>query len=623
MKDIKILVSCHKKSYIWKHPFLFSIQVGAALAKKRFEADYYDDEGIEQISNKNKMYCEMTAQYWAYNNLKADYYGFFHYRRYLSFQTAYPVDRKGRLLKKAPYPYKEIDSIKRSENQFAFDPQKMRKIIEQNDIITVLREKMNVTVYQQYCQFHHKKDIDLLIKTVKDMYPEYISAMQEYLNSKKLYFMNIYIMKKECFYEYASFAFSVLQKIETTLHTEEYSEAELRVMGYLAERLFGIYYTYKRRQKQVRCCELMYLIFSDTEPLEPVSPYFEKDTNAVLIAMAANNQFVPYLSVAIQSLKETKSKKDRYDLVVLHQDIEQQNQQSIEHMSDQNFQIRFFSVKDYIRNISFPVHHHLSQETFYRYFIPEIFQKQEKLLYLDADLIFRQDPAELYRQDIEDCLVAAVRDIESAGNCKADRAYREYLIKQVGLKDPMDYMQAGVLLFNLKEFRKQVQVEDLISRTFEYKWRMLDQDVLNWKCQGEIKFLDMKWNVLMNWKYCGKSRMDIIKQAPNSLYQEYLLSRTDPAVIHYAGAWKPWQLPRCDYAEEFWQTARNSPFYETILYENTKKKIGNSRNSQENNKRIFVLKPTKIEIAVDMKKVNRFFPAGSRRRIWLRNLILR
>lgn len=621
MKDIKILVSCHKKSYIWKNPFLFSVQVGAELTKKRFESDYYDNEGIEQISDKNKMYCEMTAQYWAYKNLEADYYGFFHYRRYLSFQTVYPVDRKGKLLRKAPYPYKEVDSIKQSENQFALDPKVMRKVIEQNDIITVLREKMNVTVYQQYCQFHHKKDIDLLIKTVKRMYPEYSSAMQEYLNSKKLYFMNIYIMKKEFFYEYAAFAFSVLEEIENTLHIEGYSEAELRVIGYLAERLFGIYYTYKRRIKQVRCCELMYLIFADTEPLEPVLPYFKKD--AVSIVMAANNRFVPYLSVTIQSLKETKNEKDRYDLVVLHQDIEQQNQQSIEDMGDQNFHIRFFSMNDYIKNIPFQVHHHLSQETFYRYFIPEIFQKQEKILYLDSDLIFKQDAAKLYRQKVEGYLMAAVRDIESMGSYKSDRTYRHYLIEQVGLKNPMDYFQAGVLLFNLKEFRKQIQVKDLISRTLEYKWRMLDQDVLNWKCQGKIKFLDMKWNVLMNWNYCGKSRMDIIKQAPNSFYQAYLASRKNPAVIHYAGAWKPWQFPRCDYAEEFWRIARKSPFYETILYENTKKKGKSSINSQENHKRIFVLKPTKIEIAVDMRKVNRFFPAGSRRRIWLRNLILR
>ena len=41
----------------------------------------HDDEG-DNISNKNKTYCELTAQYWAWKNMEADYYGFFHYRRY-------------------------------------------------------------------------------------------------------------------------------------------------------------------------------------------------------------------------------------------------------------------------------------------------------------------------------------------------------------------------------------------------------------------------------------------------------------------------------------------------------------------------------------------------------------
>lgn len=621
MKEIKILVSCHKKSYLLDLPLISSIQVGTVLAQTRFEADYYDNDGEKQISNKNKQYCEMTAQYWAYQNLEADYYGFFHYRRYLTFHKVYPVDRKGRLLKKARHPYEEIASIKDDLNRFGFHEQTMRNIIEQYDILTVLREKMNVTVYQQYCQFHNKKEIDLLVETVIKMYPEYQSAMQEYLNSKELYFMNMYIMKKEYFYEYAAFVFSVLGEIEKKLKTEEYSESELRVFGFLAERLFGIYYIQKRRKKQIRCGELMYLIFGDTDPIEKVRPYFKKD--AVSIVMASNNRFVPYLSVAIQSIKDTGGKNTKYDLVVLHTDIEQQNQQTIEKMGEENFQIRFFCVKDYIREIPFQVHHHLSKETFYRYFIPDLFEGQKKILYLDADIVVRQDVAELYRQKIDGYLLGAVRDMESAGNCKREKLYQNYLKKQVGLINPMNYFQAGVLLINLNEFRKQIKTQDLICKTLEYQWRMLDQDVLNGICQGKVKFLDMKWNVLMNWNDSGKSRMDFIRYAPNRYYQSYCTARKNPAIIHYAGAWKPWEVPRCDFADEFWQEARKSPFYETILYENTGKKKKTDSSSQQSSKRVFILRPTQIEVVVDMKKLNRFFPAGSRRRIWLRNLILR
>lgn len=619
MKKIKILVSCHRQSYVYKSPYLSSIQVGTALAGKKIEADYYDDIG-ENISQKNKMYCEMTAQYWAYKNLEADYYGFFHYRRYLAFQEIYTVNHMGKLSKKAKCPYREIPSIKENLAEFGLEEERMREVIESHDIITLLREKMNVTVYRQYCQFHNRRDIDLLIQVVEKMYPEYREALYEYMDSKELYFMNMYIMKKEYFHEYASFAFSVLEEVEKQLRVEDYSEAELRVIGYLAERLFGVYYTKKRKEKNIKCCELMYLIFGDTSPYEKIHPYF--DESAISVVMASNNSFSPYLSVLLQSVIDASDEKKKYDLVVLHTDISAHNQSKIMQMKTDHVSIRFFNVKDYVQNISFQVHHHLSKETFYRYFIPDIFAEWDKILYLDADMIVKQDVAELFEEKLDGYLLGAVVDIESSGNCKGDESYKRYLQTEVGLENPAQYFQAGILLFNLTEFRRQVKTKELIDKTLEKDWRMLDQDVLNWKCQGKVKFVDMKWNVMMNWIYCGKSRMDMMKQAPYMLYQEYLSARKMPCIIHYAGAWKPWEYPNCDFALDFWQAARKTPFYEMIVYGNARKQKQLDLSEPDSYKRTFVLKPTKIEIAVDMKKVNAWFPPGSRRRVWLRNLVL-
>ena len=49
-----------------------------------FKETLHDNDG-ENISSKNPMYCELTAQYWAWKNADADYYGFCHYRRYFDF----------------------------------------------------------------------------------------------------------------------------------------------------------------------------------------------------------------------------------------------------------------------------------------------------------------------------------------------------------------------------------------------------------------------------------------------------------------------------------------------------------------------------------------------------------
>ena len=80
--DIRIFVSCHKAFPVPEGGLLYPVHVGAALADQRLDGYIRDDSG-ENISRLNRRYCEMTGQYWAWKNADADYYGFFHYRRYL------------------------------------------------------------------------------------------------------------------------------------------------------------------------------------------------------------------------------------------------------------------------------------------------------------------------------------------------------------------------------------------------------------------------------------------------------------------------------------------------------------------------------------------------------------
>lgn len=58
---------------------------------------FHDDTG-DNISCKKRCYCELTAQYWTWKNIQADYYGFFHYCRYLypdiKTKQPYRVERK-------------------------------------------------------------------------------------------------------------------------------------------------------------------------------------------------------------------------------------------------------------------------------------------------------------------------------------------------------------------------------------------------------------------------------------------------------------------------------------------------------------------------------------------------
>ena len=82
--NVKVLISCHKETDVVNTECFMPVQVGTSLAQKELPGMAHDNDG-ENISELNPMYCELTAQYWAWKNLDLDYYGFCHYRRYFNF----------------------------------------------------------------------------------------------------------------------------------------------------------------------------------------------------------------------------------------------------------------------------------------------------------------------------------------------------------------------------------------------------------------------------------------------------------------------------------------------------------------------------------------------------------
>ena len=261
---ISIFVVCHKPSYVLNHQLFVPIQVGAALKGERYEGMIQDDEG-DNISVRNSQYCELTAQYWAWKNYECDYYGFYHYRRYMSFECVYPVEPSGKVKAgRHIRPYIELDSLQDDLEKYKLDESWMESQICQYDLLTVLRERINTSVYRQFCQYHPKKDLDLVLEILKRRSPEYTEAAEAYMNSKDIYYMNMYIMKKTMFVEYMEWLFGILEEFEAEKDRAGNQEIQPRLMGYLGERLFGIFYTYQR-WRGAACAELPYLKFYHTE----------------------------------------------------------------------------------------------------------------------------------------------------------------------------------------------------------------------------------------------------------------------------------------------------------------------------------------------------------------------
>lgn len=240
--DIKFFVCCHKKEQIAPHELLAPVQVGAVLAGERFEGFLQDDTG-EHISDKNRSYCELTAQYWAWKNVHADYYGFFHYRRFL-----YP-----KIGAKQPYRIEKCPEEKLLD-RLGYDG--FAAFAADYDVIAPIGEDMHVSVREHYAgaQYHHGKDLALIGEILRERHPEMTEALESYLSGTVNYFGNIYIMKQQVFFDYCSWLFPILEEFDRRADLTGYCPQELRVNGYLAERMFGVWLTYMRRS--LRVCEV-------------------------------------------------------------------------------------------------------------------------------------------------------------------------------------------------------------------------------------------------------------------------------------------------------------------------------------------------------------------------------
>lgn len=243
--DIKIFVSCHKPNiHIPHNALLKPIHVGAALSSYTLNDMIQDDFG-ESISQKNRSYCELTGQYWAWKNTDADYYGFFHYRRYFNFsKTEFPTHHEPFIFGDVVLDRNDDATLKGID----FTEARMQSVITSHDFIapTPVESLSHETVYENYRDSvgHHIEDLDTVMDIIHSRYPEIAPSAERYLHQSKIYACNMFIMKREIFQKYSAFLFDVLAIHEKLRNISHYSPVARRVSGYLGERICGMYLTY-------------------------------------------------------------------------------------------------------------------------------------------------------------------------------------------------------------------------------------------------------------------------------------------------------------------------------------------------------------------------------------------
>ncbi len=248
------------------------------------------------------------------------------------------------------------------------------------------------------------------------------------------------------------------------------------------------------------------------------------------IVLSSNDNYILGLAATIESIICHSSKNYYYQINVLHSDISEINQNLIKSLAKQNTNITFIDVKDKLKSLegnNLYVSGHVTVETYYRLFIPEIFNDLDKLIYIDCDLVVRSDIAELYNENTENYIVGVVKNPVSPNM----KNYRENVL---GVDNKL-YFNSGVMLINIKEFIKE-NIKDkclnllLTKVKTPYCW---DQDLMNAVCYGRVKYLDPTWNV--QW-----TPYIVPKSFTEEAAKDFKKFAKKAKIFHYTTVKKPW-----------------------------------------------------------------------------------
>ena len=182
-----------------------------------------DDTG-DNISEKNRFFCELTGMYWIWkNDHDSDIVGLNHYSRIFhnSEEDNRPITRDVILAKLEEYDFIVTGSTYKYDHDLEYASE--------------------FSAYRGYAGCHVKRDFDYVLEACSLLFPElYDRIYYEVMNSCEMNICNIMVCRKKLFDEYCSFLFPVLFELEKRVDIQkDYSnDYQRRAAGFVAERLF-------------------------------------------------------------------------------------------------------------------------------------------------------------------------------------------------------------------------------------------------------------------------------------------------------------------------------------------------------------------------------------------------
>lgn len=247
MGKLKIFLSYHKNTPLYKSDVFEPIQVGAAINDIRL--GMITDNTGDNISHLNNYYCELTAYYYILKNYidtcEEDYIGFAHYRRLIDLTQISEKDTPSIYGVNYSNAFKLFKSFKNYDLAEKCKPYDIilpcsAYMYKETVNPEIRKNEPPIDMYNQFKIEHKNNLIDILKEVITEKYPSYIDAMNDCFSSTSAHFYNIYVMKKDILKEFLIWEFDILNEISETIRGWENSNF-YRMAGFIGERLINIW----------------------------------------------------------------------------------------------------------------------------------------------------------------------------------------------------------------------------------------------------------------------------------------------------------------------------------------------------------------------------------------------
>ena len=251
---------------------------------------------------------------------------------------------------------------------------------------------------------------------------------------------------------------------------------------------------------------------------------------------SVTNDNIAHLAVTLKSVSEHLSDECTADVRIMVSDLAAYNQKKLRHMQLENVGITIVDlssrVEDYRQDLEERLGLFHGEESFYPFFIADMCPRLARAIYIECGTVIRDDIEKLYSAELGEDIIGGVTGADEFGERLSD--YRE---RWVGV-DSTEYIDCSVLLINLSLFRKYRILNRFFRLLLGYNFDSVSaaSDYMNFLCKGRVRSLNEDWRI--------EGRED----------------RADGVAV-FAPYRRPWQHVNMPYADEFWDTARRTPFY--------------------------------------------------------------